>query len=160
MCLIVNDDSGKNLKCCTAPEQLTIRSGIPTAKIFKDLYQKVLWIQILKRPTKAAKWRCMPLLCVKGFIFMLSSQSHWYTYYDCIPVQIHASEENIVIARLQGKSFKKHWWHISKHAWYVLFSINTLGNICTLFMSHIWNTFYGATEMFSWKIEVNLNWPL
>ena len=113
----------------------------------------------MKCPTKSAKWRGMPLLYIEGLIFILSSQSHWYTYYDCIPVQIHASEENIVIARLQGKSFKKHWWHISKHAWYVLFSINTLGNVWQVIHApYLWVIFeihfMGQMKCFLEKFEL------
>ena len=38
----------------------------------------------------------------------------------------NSCEENIVIARLQGKSSEKLWWHISKHAWYYCFQSTLL----------------------------------
>ena len=155
----MNKDSSKNLKCCRAPEQskMCTRSGTETAKnIFKDKgfmdsnYGSTYKSSKMKRYASTLGWRI-------HFYFKFSvSLIHilWLLYSSA-----NSWGENIVIARLQGKSSEKLWWHISKHAWYVLFSINTLGNVCTLFMSHIWNTFYGANEMFSWKIEVNLNWP-
>ena len=175
-----------NLKCCTAPgpniSPTPLRQwGFQLCLPFRwtTLWGKhcghpiaVMGVVDTFRPeqSKMCTTRSgMPLFCVElveGFIFILSSQTHWYTCILWLYPSANSCEENIVIARLQGKSSEKLWWHISKHAWYVCTVFNQhswqcmVSNTCTLAISHIWNTFYGANEMFSWKIEVNLNWPL